>query len=292
MDYKSVFRKACLLQLTISVWMGSKMLDQGIMTKVAENSDWLRGRKFLINPELLGPLHTESHQARNLVKRYALPFPITSLNLIPKDSLTLLDDRLKVRKERFWEKSEAFIGSYDFAREQAKGFLENLFDEADYPLDIRSKFKFEWRFLALDLPGKGSILSPQVYEREKEKFEAMMDEARCLAGTSLREEFAQIVNHLVERLASGQNKTLKSSMFNKLHEFLADLTTRDIFDDAALRDLAATARDTISGISPYALNYDGGMRSTISTAMATLKQTIDDSIEDLPRRKIRLQLAA
>ena len=293
-EFENVFRKACLIQLSTSTWMGSKMLDQSHMTKVSSNSEWLRGRKFLINPELLGPLHTSNHQARDLVKQYSLPFPITSLYMIPTESLAFVDERLNYQKEKFLEKVDAFVGTYDLAREEAKRHLGDLFNEADYPMDIRSKFKFEWRFLALDIPGKGVILSPEVYEREKAKFESMMSEARDMAAVALREEFAEIVNGLVDKLSkdNGQTKTIKSSMFNKLHEFLADLTTRNIFDDEKLKELAAIAQDTISGISPYGLNYNTQMKDKIKTAMTTLKEAINDSIEDLPKRKIRLALAA
>jgi uncharacterized protein (DUF2164 family) len=115
-----------------------------------------------------------------------------------------------------------------------------------------------------------------------------------MAAVALREEFAEIVNGLVEKLSkeNGQTKTMKSSMFNKLHEFLADLTTRNIFDDEKLTELAAIAQDTISGISPYGLNYNQGMKDKIKTAMTTLKESIYESIEDLPKRKLRLALAA
>jgi len=293
-EFENVFRKACLIQLTTSVWMGSKMLDQAHMCKVSQNSEWLRGRKFLINPELLGPLRTSSHQARDLVKQHSLPFPITSLYLIPKESLAFVDDRLTYHKQRYLEKVDAFIGTYDLARDEAKRHLEDLFNEADYPLDIRSKFKFEWRFLTLDVPGKGSVLSPEVYEREKQKFEDMMEEARELAAIALREEFAEIVNGLVRKLDkdSGQSNTIKSSMFNKLHEFMEDLVTRNLFDDKKLSELAAQARNAIAGVSPYGLNYNAQMRERMKTAMNTLKEAIDDSIQDLPRRKIRMPLAA
>ena len=255
-DYQNVFQKACLIQLSTSVWMGSKMLDQTLMTKVSQNSEWLRGRKFLINPELLGPLHTSTHQARNLVQQYSLPFPITSLYLIPKESLAFVDERLNYQKTLFQQKAEAFIGTYELAIAEAKRNLGSLFNGADYPVDITTKFKFEWRFLTLDIPGRGSVLSPEVYEREKVKFLDMMEEARSMSAVALREEFAEIVNSLVERLNSsnGQPKTIKSSMFNKLHEFIGELTTKNIFDDEKLMELGNIARDTISGISPYGLS--------------------------------------
>ncbi len=293
-DYQNVFQKACLIQLSASVWMGSKMLDQTLMTRVNQNSEWLRGRKFLINPELLGPLHTSTHQARNLVQQHSLPFPITSLYLIPKESLSYVDERLTQQKVAFQKKADAFIGTYALAIAEAKRNLGSLFNEADYPVDITSKFKFEWRFLTLDIPGRGSILSPEVYEREKVKFLDMMEEARTMSAVALREEFADIVNSLVERLNSsnGQPKSIKSSMFNKLHEFIGELTTKNIFDDEKLMELANIARDTISGVSPYGMTYNQDAKDRMKTAMGVLKESIMDSIEDLPRRKIRMALAA
>jgi hypothetical protein len=293
-DYGNVFKKACLIQLSTSIWMGSKMLDQALMANVSQNSEWLRGRKFLINPELLGPLHTSSHQARNLVQQYSLPFPITSLYLIPKESLAFVDERLGYQKALFQDKAKAFIGTYELAIAEAKKNLGNLFNAMDYPVDISSKFKFEWRFLTLDIPGRGSILSPEVYEREKGKFLDMMEEARTMSAIALREEFADIVTGLVDKLSngSGQQKTIKNSMFNKLQEFIGELTTRNIFDDEQLVELANIAKDTISGISPYSMTYNQDAKDRMKTAMGVLKASIMDSIEDLPKRKIRMALAA
>ncbi len=36
-DYQNVFQKACLIQLSTSIWTGSRMLDQTLMTKVSQN---------------------------------------------------------------------------------------------------------------------------------------------------------------------------------------------------------------------------------------------------------------
>ena len=142
--------------------------------------------------------------------------------------------------------------------------------------------------------GKGSVLSPEVYEREKVKFLDMMEEARTMSAVALREEFADIVTSLVDRLNSngGQPKTIKSSMFNKLHEFIGDLTTKNLFDDEKLVELANIAKETISGISPYGMTYDLEAKARMKTAMGVLRESIIGSIEDLPKRKIRLALAA
>jgi hypothetical protein len=289
-NYKDVFQKACLIQLSSSHWQGSRMLDQGVMEKLGDNSAWLRGRKYLINPELLGPIRTAVHQARNMVQKFSLPFPITSLYLIPKESLAVVDERLQAYKNRFWEKVAEFEAVYEPAREEARISLGELFNEADYPINIASKFKFDWRFLVLTVPSKSKILTPEIYEREKEKFQTLMEETREMAMIALREEFAQIIHFLVDRLSNngGKPKTLNGSMFNKLHEFIEDMSTRNIFEDERLTELCEQARSVIGGISPYGLKYNETMREKIRGEMAVLQEAINTAIEDMPRRKIRL----
>ena len=291
MDYKNVFKKACLVQLNSSVWQCSRVLNQSVLAeKLGENTEWLRGRKYLINPELLGPIKTAVHQSRNQINKFALPFPVTSLYLIPKDTLSIIDERLQFYKERFWNKVEDFCAIYDAAREEAKQVLGDLFNETDYPADVRTKFKFEFRYLTLGVPGKASLLSPEIYERELEKFESLMAETREIAMTALRTEFGQLVTHLTDRLNGddGNPKVLKSSMFNKLYEFLDGFRTRNIFEDQKLVELTDQALSVIGGVSSYGLQYNDVMRKKIQKDMNTLKDAIDEAIEEIPRRKIRL----
>ena len=287
-NHKDIFQKACLIQLSSSVWMGSRMLEQGIMQQIGQ-SEWLKGRKFLVNPELLGPIKTSVHQARNTVVKHALPFPITSLYLTPKESLGVIDEALQGFRDSFWMKVNDFVDQYDLAREEAQRVLGDLFNEADYPEDISKKFKFEWRFLALELPKKSKILSPEIYKREKEKFEAMMEETRQMATEALAGELGEIVQQLVDRLnGNGKAKSINSAMLNKMRDFLDAFETKNLFDDEKLNEIVTQAHTVIDGISPYGLKYNEVMRKRITDSMSDLKETVNDIIEDLPRRKIRL----
>ena len=287
-NHKDIFQKACLIQLSSSVWMGSRMLEQGIMQQIGQ-SEWLKGRKFLVNPELLGPIKTSVHQARNTVQKHALPFPITSLYLTPKESLGVIDEALQGFRDSFWMKVNDFVDQYDLAREEAQKVLGDLFNEADYPEDISKKFKFEWRFLALELPKKSKILSPEIYKREKEKFEAMMEETRQMATEALAGELGEIVQQLVDRLnGNGKAKSINSAMLNKMRDFLDAFETKNLFDDEKLNEIVTQAHSVIDGISPYGLKYNEVMRKRITDSMSDLKETVNDIIQDLPRRKIRL----
>ena len=258
------------------------------MEKIGQ-SEWLKGRKFLVNPELLGPVKTAVHQARNTVQKHTLPFPITSLYLIPKESLGIVDEALEGFKERFWMKVNDFVDQYDLAREEARTVLGDLFNETDYPQDISRKFKFEWRFLTLDLPTKSKILTPEIYKREKEKFESMMEETRQMATEALATELGEIVNNLTDRLnGNGKAKGINSAMLNKMRDFLDAFNTKNLFDDQKLNEVVAQANSVVDGISPYGLKYNEVMRKRIGDSMGDLKETVDNILIDLPRRKIRL----
>jgi hypothetical protein len=290
-DYSDVFQRACLIQLSSSVWMGSKMLNPEIMQQIGE-SDWLKGRKYVVSPEHLGPIKTTVHQARNEVNRHALPFPITSLSLIPKESLTPVDNALKKREEQFWQKVNNFVDQYDLAREEAQKVLGDLFNPADYPEDISKKFNFEWRFLTLDLPRKSKILTPEIYQREKEKFQSMMEETRQMATEALAGELGDIVQDLINRLngnGNGKGKLINSSMLNKMRDFIGAFDTRNVFDDQKLTEVVQQANTVIQGISPYGIKYNATMKQRIATAMGDIKDTVSKIVEDLPRRRIRLE---
>src|SRR5208337_5418674 len=125
-------------------------------------------------------------------------------------------------KSEFETEVDKFIEKYEEEREKARESLGYLFNEADYPINVRQKFRFEWRFITMDVPGKSGILSPELYEREKEKFQTLMEETRELATVALREEFAGIVRHMVERLSGeedGKPKRFQASMLDKMGEF-------------------------------------------------------------------------
>jgi len=289
MEDNNVFEKACLIQLSTSIWQGSRMVDHAVMEKLGKNSDWIKGRKYLINPELLGPIKTAAQQARKTIQKYALPFPITSIYLVPKESLVTIDEALQAFEGRFWEKVDLFHDFYDDAMDEAKGFLGDLFNQTDYPEDIRRKFKFEWRFLTLNVPEQSSVLSPEVYLREKEKFMTMMEETRELASMALADELGKIVTTLTEKLTEDDKpRTLNSSMFNKINEFLDGFETRNIFNDETLIDLTTQARDILGGVSPFGMRYNEEMRTNINAEMTELRNSIEAAIEDLPRRKLKL----
>ncbi len=289
---ENIFRQSCLLQLKTSCWTGSKALEPTALERLGD-SDWLRGKKHLVDPEHLGPIKTVTQKARKFLSKNALPFPLASLTLVPKDSIHFVEENLQEFEREYWESVSEFTSQYEQAREDAKTILGNLFRDTDYPVNIRDKFRFEWRYVILDIPNEASVLPPEIYEREKEKFKSLMEETRETALLALREEFAEIIGHMVDRLSNGEDgkpKILRSSMIDNLTEFFATFEERNLFNDDELREMIENAKEIVNDIrSPYALKYNDALRQRVAEDMARLKAVVDDSIEELPRRRIRME---
>ena len=289
--HENIFEKACLVQMSTSMWQGTRALDPAVMQQVNNNSTWLKGRKFLINPELLGPIKTAVHRARKeAIVAHTLPFPITGLYLVPKDSIESIESKMAFFRDRFWEKVNEFESIYDDARQEARQILGDLFDSEEYPDNIQEKFKFNWKFITITMPGKSMILSPEIYEREKEKFISMVEEAREMGIRALHQELSENVEYLMTRLSgtNGKVKILKSAMFNRMNKFLEDINTKNIFDDQRLQELAHQARKVLDNTDSVSIKYNENLRNHLHDQMAQLKTAIDESIENIPFRRIRM----
>jgi len=288
----NIFKKACLVQISTSCWTGAKNINQSLMGNLG-NTDWLKGKKLLVNPELLGPIKTTIQTARKLLARYALPFPMAGLHLVPKDSIEEIDNRLETLQSEFMSKVDTFSAFYEDARNEAQSALGELFSETDYPQDIKTKFRFSWSFVVLDVPSKASFLSPEIYQKEKQKFQDLMTETRELAVAALREEFGEIITHLSEKITGGDKpKIIRSNMSNRINDFLDGFADRNLFQDDKLAALVDEARGLIKTLNgnPYGVQYNDVLRQKVTNDFTNLKSAIDSAIEEMPRRRIHLDV--
>lgn len=292
---EQIFDKACLIQMNFSIWTASKSVDPVLMSQLGNQREWLRGRKNLINPELLGQIRTASLQARHKVRRYALPFPIHSIQLVPKEYISTIEDILQHQERVFWERVDEFVSMYHEARDEAQVALGSLFNEQDYPQNVRKKFKFEWQFLALQVPSQTTILSPDIYEREKVRFENLINETREMCMQALRAEFSGLLHELTQKLTSNGDRPKKivaNSMFNKLNQFFQEMQTKNIFEDQELISLTQNAQEIIGNVSPYNLKYNEQAREHIKSEIQSIQEALEESITDLPRRQIKMDTEA
>jgi hypothetical protein len=286
---ENIFEKGCLVQLSISAWKATRKINPNFLQGIEASKEWLSATKKLIDPESLKPIIKAGNAARLYLRTISLPFPIHGMVFVPKDMIPTVDASLQELKADFDATVDDFVADYSWLREKAQSHLGELFNELDYPVDVREKFSFVWRFVVLDVPnGRAGVLSPEVYEREKEKFVNTMEEARLLAIKSLREEFASMVSRICDRFSAspdGKPKVFKNTTVNSFYDYFETFKQRNIFNDDSLAELVSRAQDILAGASPDSIRTDDGLRESIRQDMSEVEKGLQDVIT-MPRRKI------
>lgn len=282
----SLFEKGCLVQLSVSIWGGRIKLPSSAL-QVDADPALIKATKYLVDRECLKPVERVRNEARAYLYEKTLPFPIPGVLFVPKELIGGIDEKLKAYQADFNEQAEAFSRNYDLFMQGARLRLNSLYDPADYPTDIRPKFSFSWRFLVLDSPGESGVLTPEIYEREQEKFQKTIEEFHELAGATLRARFAEMVDHVVDRL-SGEKKVFRDSLIGNIRAFLSDFSQLNINNDTALESQVNRCRAILEGVDPKTLRSDEGFRSEIAKRMGTVQEQLDAMMIARPKRKIRI----
>ena len=286
---ENMFEQGCLVQLSISKWGGVKKINDNQLAEMIETHEWLTATKKLVDPESLKPICKAGNTARSYLTSVSLPFPIQGMLFIPKEMITRVDQRLEEFKTEFNQTLTTFLRDYDRLRETAMVYLGDLFNEVDYPVHVEKKFSFAWRFIILDVPnGKSGILSPEIYEREKEKFIQTMEEARTMAIESLREEFGSMVERITERFTQNGDskaKVFKNATVESFYEFFETFKERNIFRDEELAQLVKRAQAVLGGVSAESVRTNGALKDSIREGMAEIESTMA-TVLARPRRKI------
>jgi len=286
---ENIFEKGCLVQLSISKWGGVKKINDNQLAEMIETHEWLTATKKLVDPESLKPICKVGNSARTYLTSISLPFPIQGMVFIPKEMITRVDQKLEGFKTEFNQTVTTFLDDYDKLRETAMVYLGDLFNEVDYPVHVEKKFSFAWRFIILDVPnGKSGILSPEIYEREKEKFIQTMEEARTMAIESLREEFGSMVERITERFTQsgdGKPKVFKNATVESFYEFFETFKERNIFRDQQLDELVERAQAVLGGVSAESIRTNADLKENIRAGMAEVEGVMAVALAR-PRRKI------
>lgn len=188
---------------------------------------------------------------------------------------------------------EAFIASYEKAKEAARPKLGSGFDERDYPRTerVREAFRFEVQLWELNTPGKLGAINKEMYERELIKMQNVWSEAQKTISSVLLEEFKKMTSHLADRLqptADGKRKVFRDSAINNLKEWIELFQVRNLTDDAELVALVDKARAMISGVDPENVRDADHLREDLAKSFAGLTSELDSLITNRPTRAISL----
>lgn len=285
----TILDRGVLTCLTVSVWSGRVKMPTTLLSESAD-ADWVRATKALVDRSVLAPIERIGRDARSYLAHRSLPFPLASIHFIPASLVPAIDDKFTEFRRDFDNAVEHFVSHYDTFIAHARDKLGSLFSETDYPPHIRSKFGLHWRYFTIGEARQTSVVSPELYRRELQRFHTMIDDFRHNAVTTLRSQFGELVDHLLDRLTpapDGSRKIFQARSIDTFREFLTTFDALNVADDRELAALVQRATDLLHGVQPQALRDDTSLRTHVATAFQRIQSEFDRQIIDAPRRRIR-----
>jgi hypothetical protein len=217
--------------------------------------------------------------------------------LVRTEIVAEIDADLERYAERRQELVDLFMAEYEdrMSRDECERDevrrLGSLYDAADYKsvAKVRGTFSMETRYIAFSTPDKLASISSDIYKREQDKgIRAIQDATAEITGI-MRAEFAELVNHAVEKLtvAPGEKpKVFRDSLIGNIESFLDTFSDRNLADDEALAALVQRARGLVR--DPKDLRDIPSLRASVAESFTAIKASLDTMIVDKPARKIAL----
>ena len=178
---------------------------------------------------------------------------------------------------------------YSDLKDAARIRLGSLYNHDDYPSSLSDEFDVSWDFPSVDAPQYLRQLSPDVYRRECERVRSQFTNAVELAEQMFQDQLAELVEHLVERLAgdeNGKQKTFRDSTITNLDDFFTRFRQLNIGSNEELGQLVEQAQSVIRGVEPQNLRDNDTLRQRIATKMSAVQASLDGMMIDRPRRNI------
>ena len=296
---KNVFDRSIAICISMHKW--------GIRRKVSSNdvsvTDAIEGE--LVSPETIAMskqlINSPEYDAigsldmgiRNEIARLALPASMLrkGMYLVPIASLERVEAMIFEYTYRRNQLVDDFISCYGQAVQRARETLGPLFHDDQYPDSgaVRAAFAVKVSYVSFEVPGKLRSISEQLYNREKAKLQATIEQAGDEIKRGMREALAQLVGHLQAKLSEtrpdGRPAIFRDSAVQNIKDWLELLPSRNILDDTDLDKLAAKARGLLDGVAASDLRTDRNLRERVAGQIAVIKTELDGLVTSQPIRK-------
>jgi hypothetical protein len=218
-----------------------------------------------------------------------LPYPEPGVRLIRQSDIEAFVHTMEGFRDELVDAESDLNAVYEEIKTDARRRLGRLYDQSDYPPEIRQLFAVEWDFPSIEPPSYLLSISPEVYEQERQRVAARFDEAVRLAEQAFVSEFARLLSHLTERLSNsdgGERRIFRDTAVTNLTEFFGRFKQLNVRSNAELDALVEQAQQLVQGVTPQGLRDDADLRAHIAREMTQVQTRVEGLIVEAPRRRI------
>ncbi len=282
-----VFEKCVLLSLNLQKFSIHRKGDKAKMETKAEKEMVTFGKKLLDSEQLkaIEQLDRKIYQYLQWNKGMrSLPFELKDgIYLVPLSLLVEVEHRLLTYQEERNNLISEFLKVYEQQKKQAEAKLVDQFREKDYP-DLQSvakRFEMSWEKFVLQVSENIKDVSPFLYEEEKQRIAAKMENAQKEIFQLMRQEAFDYMKKLIAKLTpkkDGSYPVLKKDMFERIKDFLEVFQARNICNDKDLAIAVEVARQSLQGVKISDLESNDLLKAEICAEFQKAS-SIFDSID-------------
>jgi hypothetical protein len=215
----SIFQQGCLVQLKIYGPGFTGKLSDELLADSHLPVEITRAMQDRLDRSLLKERQTLKSKIKTFIENNSIAHPIPGLTFVPKTKIRMVDERLKELREQDKDIIDRFLIEYPRLQMEFELKYPEYYNPKHYPpaIELRQKFEFEWRFFQLSIPENSGILTPEIYEAEKEKFQKEMEQWRRMI---LNEVGSALMTRLDSLIQQEQKGTMNAGTMNAVNTFL------------------------------------------------------------------------
>lgn len=269
-------RQSILVSMHIRQY-GARKEDKKVSKKVTAEHDAADGsgnfHKQLVPKESLEGITKAVTALRNFHYENTLPWLDEGERCLPAMNYEAYRTELEGLKDAFDTAVRDFCESWPQVVERAKGQLGALFNERDYPADVRDKFSCDVKFAPLPTEDDFRVALP---EAELEKLRAAMrgqlDEAQRAAMGDIYRRLGDAVKAMAERLraytvdaTTGKVQSpFRNSLVENLRDLVALVPRLNFAEDAELEAIRREVEGELCEADAGELRADPAVRESVA----------------------------
>jgi hypothetical protein len=276
-----------LMKLTISGMSFQKKVNSGQVIDEAIDGRMMNVTKKLIGQEYLTEINSLDSDIRVQIGRLGFRphFIHSGFVLLPTTAVLYAEELLKTYKSRREELVESLADNIEYAKDDARERLGELFNEMEYPSpeQIKKQFKVDYEYLSMNVPDSLAEIDRDLFLEQQRKAEEMWQGAREEIIQASRAAFKELVDSMVDKvvgLGNGDRKVFKQGFVENMRTFLETFDLKNITGDDELQSLVQKARDVLDGVTPDDINKVDSVRVTVEKRMTEIKNVLDTMVTE------------
>ena len=280
----SISTSAMLVEVNISKWTGRKF-DKSASEYVETANKAHVGmanvhKKLLGDCPQLSAIHKHVGNSYNIHRSSTLPWSDSGLRLVPTVHYFKYNQQMTELRNHFFQLCDDFYGVYDFAIQEAKVTLGDLFQADNYPSIDTIKSKFAWRMSYTEVP-QGDFrvdIGNEGLRQVKEQFKQFSDTQLKRAMGDAWQRTHDVLSRMSDRLdysGSEDKKVFRDTIVTNVTDLVDLLDGFNLTNDPAMKTMQKKLEKTFRGITPDALREDDILR-------LDTKKAVDEAIKALP----------